>query len=159
MSQYKSRLHIVVDDLEVWKELGKEFHKESLANDLYRCSEFSYVREESWGVSEEQLEDIVNKISKVLKNKGIVLADTTDTEATPYTYCIMYLGDDDVRTVYFPSYEIKCDMFNKIDICSIESWIFYSGTILSSQNKEMIQKCKKHIHRLFAPKKIEGDRL
>ena len=146
MSQYYSRIHVIVTNLEVWKELGVAFEKSHLSEILYKHNEFSYISDTNISLSEDDLEKLVNKVAAVLNGRGIILSDTTDLTEAPYTYCVMYLGDK-VQIVYNSSYEINYDMYKKIDIGNIQSWIFYSNVFINDTEKELVKKCIKLTHK------------
>ena len=142
MSQYATRLHIKVTSPRIWSRFKGE---DDAGFGLAECAltnETSYIIDQEWGCTEDEIKGIVNTLAKTLGNEGIIIADTTNINVDPYNYCVFYLGDH-VRVANFNIYfgRDKCAMHFEQGISDIAGWLSYGKFKVSEVEREVAFRC------------------
>lgn len=136
MSQYCSRIHIKLKDEKDAELLTKldfgsvEFDCEN----LFSVNDLDYTIFGECSYYEDEITTIVKKLAEGLKDKGLIIADTTNINVDPYTY-VAYSINGKVHTHYFLK-GIKAEMFDKTDIDDIKGWFAFGKFKLSEQEDE-----------------------
>ena len=99
MSQYESRMHIVVSTPEVWKKLHNlDVEKYGIfapADEVFDLAGTEWEVSD-WSCIEKDLKNFVSEVAEAIGKDGIVFADTTNINVDPYAY-IVYAAGNGVR--------------------------------------------------------------
>lgn len=132
MSQYSTRINIKATSKDVWKKISTvNFERYALSPELSHIfenyEEQNFIIDGDLSMTERELETFVNNISFVCKSdQVIIIADTTNINVDPYTFCVYYLGSN-VKTRCFEDGSPKCAMFDMTNIENISEWLEYGG--------------------------------
>lgn len=125
MAQYKTRLHIEVKKSANWKMLSdldlSKFGLTCTAQELFNTAEKTLTITDI-SVPEKKLKTLIREISKKLGIFGIVIADSTTAESTPYTYGLYYLGSK-LHEVYWEEPDERCRMAETADLSDMVQWL------------------------------------
>ena len=139
MSQYYSRINIIVSSQQVWGRFKNEYDAGLDLASLERESiTKSFVMDDEWSCTERELKNIVNRLSIRLGQDGIIIADTCDFNVDPYNYCVFYLGG---RISESYKKTKKCNMFHQTSIKNVTDWLKYGAFEFSDIEKKQLSKC------------------
>lgn len=91
MAQYETRLHIVVEDPEVWSRFEEADDGGLGLAGLASEEETSFVRVD-WSLCEEDLKELVTCLAETIGRDGFILADTTDANSDDPDYIVYWAG-------------------------------------------------------------------
>ncbi|WP_026497775.1 hypothetical protein [Butyrivibrio sp. WCD2001] len=149
MSQYNSRLFVMVKKASVWKKLEEiSFEKYGIGAHAYEVfnTKKKSVELDEFSCDDDQLLGLVKEIAKNIKNDGVVIADTIEYNVDPCVfgaYCFggrvhscVCEGDDDGN------------LQSDVEINDIQKWIELSGCDISKKEvsnlKQYSIKAKEH---------------
>ena len=95
MSQYESRMHIMVSSPKEWEKL---YHLDLHRYEVYEKAEEAFDLQgtewviSEWSCTEKKLKEFVTQIAEALGEEGIVFADTTNINEDPYAYIVYSAG-------------------------------------------------------------------
>jgi hypothetical protein len=131
-------------------EIGHEFEN-------YEGEKF--VLDADYSASELELEKFVGAVESVCVGTSIIIiADTTNINVDPYTYCVYYLGGN-IKTKCFDEGTKKCEMFYKTNISDIKGWLEFGGFRIYEKELEQLEKFGivfEHSDKKSVNKKEEG---
>ena len=137
MAQYKTRLHMEVKNAAVWKKLFDldmtKYGFDGTAEELFSTKEKTLTL--NFSCPEKKLKTLIREISKRLSISGILIADSTEADAAPYTYGLYYLGSK-MHEIYFDESDERCDMSEKTDISDMVQWLTYGQCEISSSEQQ-----------------------
>ena len=145
MSQYVSRIHVRVKedkDFEVLEKLdfsktGVDFDADFLSSCDNDDLDYTIFGDASY--MEDELFTIVKTISEALPGRVIVIADTTNINVDPYTYCVYSIGGK-TQSVYFMRGK-RAEMFEYADISDIMEWLSFGRFHLTDEENEFVKDC------------------
>lgn len=142
MAQYNSRVCIEVVDPSVFKKLLKlDTAKYGLlsAKELFGCLDVSKCILDDFSLNEDLLLQLVTEIGKILKTSGVVIGDTTNWNADPFTYVVFYLGDQ-VEEFLFEFGNKRCELQDQVCIDDILKWFSVVDVGVTAKEKKQLQK-------------------
>lgn len=130
---YRSRLHIKVSSMNVWNRfIDIKINNNNLSDSLST----SFIINNSLSIPVEELYDLVQQISVLLGNDGIIFADATackNIDDVVYSYRIYYLNNEVVIQE-----NKQFDLSFKCRIEDIPKWLNYTKLVLNEVEKEIL---------------------
>ena len=150
MSQYTSRIHIKVKSPHVWEKFIDQddggFGLAELADGETR----SFVIDGEWSALPEELDDMVYSLAGTLGQDGIIIADTTNINVSPFNYCVFCLGDEvwgatfrqrDPESDQDPHEPDRSAMHFETEITDIPQWLTYGGFAANAREHYVLFHC------------------
>lgn len=149
MSQYNTRLAITFESELAFISVKNGFSK--LKMQKYGFAErsdealFSFKKKsnqivmEEFSCSDDDLEDLVLLLSKIIKTKGIIIADTTNRNVNPYIYGVYFAGDG-IKTFYYDEIDPRCELQDQVKISDVTSWFEKAVSSISEKEKKRLGK-------------------
>lgn len=144
MSQYSSRIHILVSSPMVWNRFKNNDDGGLGLAELSDTDSNSFIIDGENSYTEEELDHIVSVLASTLDRDGIIIADTTNINVDPYTYCVFMLGDAEI----FHSVMFDCDfhpeksqMYEEVGIHDISNWLNYGDFNISELEEATLFDC------------------
>ncbi len=138
---FNASIYIAVSDLSVWNRFRNRFNA---GFKLHRNAEknmlsFDYAGD--WDCDQGELWGIVSKLSKTLKQDGIVIASTTFCGCGENTSCVYYLGDG-VKSANFDEEDRRADMVFQTKVTDVGGWLKYGEFEITEKEKEQLERCR-----------------
>ncbi|MBD5156631.1 MAG: hypothetical protein HDT13_03215 [Butyrivibrio sp.] len=141
MSQYVSRIHIKVKEAKIWEKLEnikvEEYGFCCSAKELFNERNQDFVIDGDWSITEQKLTYFVCVIASALGNDGIVIADTTNINVDPYTFCAYSKGCN-VKTKVFGTNSKNAEMIHETNINNIAEWLNFGKFRFNDEEKSQL---------------------
>ncbi len=142
MSQYCSRIHVRLQNKKDWKKIEAiDFSKisDDFSSDwLDTDDDLDYIIWGDCSLMEDELYDIAEVMTKALGDKILIIADTTNINVDPYTYCV-YSVNGTVASHYFTRGK-KAEMWEHADIEDFKEWFSYGKFKFTDKEKERLKE-------------------
>lgn len=127
MSDYSSRLHIIVRDESKWSLLEEmnlsPYSLYAKAKEIFDSDDTECIIEDGWSVYENDLEDFVRELANKLGTDCVIIADTSDCSVEPNEFVACYFGEEVITKYMGEDGDKYSDMFFNTDIYETEDWI------------------------------------
>ena len=141
MSQYNSRLLVMVKGASVWKKL-KEIKLEKYGIDADASEVFDTKKKsvvlEGFSCEDEKLLGLVKDIAKNVKTDGLAIADTTNYNVEPYIYGAYYFGGK-ANSFVFEGDDERIALQDDVEITEPQRWIEYSDCEVSAKESSFLK--------------------
>ena len=137
MSQYASRLTIIVKDVSAWKKICEENYWEDYG--IYISSDYDEKTYSTFEAClfEDELESIAYELKECLGKDVLLISDTTNINVDDFTYCV-YLINGNITSIYFGEGR-KAAMSYKTKIDDIAGWLKYGGFKFTEEDVEWLK--------------------
>ncbi len=140
MAQYYTRIHLKVKESGTWKKLldidMSKYGFPCSAQDVFSIKRHSLILDD-FPLEEEDLKAFVSDVSGRIRGKGVIIADTTNVNVNPYTYCV-YSMSSKVKEALYEEPDDRCEMFEAIGIDDIAQWLAYGRFEIGPTERKML---------------------
>lgn len=141
MSQYNSRLLVMVKGVSVWKKLKeiplKKYGLDIDASEVFDTKKKSVVLE-GFSCEDEKLLGLIKDIAKNIKSDGLAIADTTNYNVEPYIYGAYCFGGK-ANFFSFEGNDDRIGLQDNVEITEPQKWIEYSRCEVSAKEVSFLK--------------------